>query len=145
MQLETEMTEFDPCYRSPELRAEIARGKRPVAIDPNKDAFDSLQAAFHARRGPFDLMRFRPPSTARGTATRGDLMVRLAMMKRAIQDGDVFVKRLLQGIGHEPEDMDRAMAHWRAEYLESAKNNALQLRQPPNPRQTGVTITALEA
>lgn len=126
-----EMTEL---RRSPELCAEIARGKRPVGQDPDKRAYDSLHAAFHARRGPFDLVRFRPPSSTGGT--RGDFVVRLVMMKRAIRDGDVYMRRLLGNIGHEPLDLDRAVAHWRAEYL---SGNGVG-----NDSGT-VTITALEA
>lgn len=109
------MAEPGAFARSPELRAEIARGKRPVGFDPARDAYDRLFAAFRARRGPFDVLRFRPPSA--GGGTHSDFMVRLATLRRAIADGDVFLARLLRGAGHEPADLDRAMAHWRAEHL----------------------------
>ena len=120
--------------RSPELRAEIARGKLPVGFDPNKHAYDRLLVAFHARQGPFDVIRFRPPSATGGT--RGDFMVRLATLKRAIADGDAFLARLLVSIGHQLGDLDRAMSYWRAQYLE----NGATARGPG-----GVTATALEA
>ena len=135
---DTEMIEISSgeFYRSPELCAEIARGKRPVGYDPNKSSFDSLLVAFHAHQGPFNIIRFRPPASTGGT--NSDFMVRLATLKRAIADGDVFLKRLLQNIGHEPGDLDRAMAHWRAEILQKARNTELVPK-------TSVTITALEA
>lgn len=112
-------TEADVFFRSPELRAEIARGKLPAGHDPCRDAYDSLMKAFTERRGPFDLARFRPPSSTGGT--RSDFMVRLAMMRRAIQGGDTMLIRLLRDIGHSREHLDHAMAHWRAEHLGAAR------------------------
>lgn len=111
--------------RSPELRAEIARGKRPVAVDPNERAYDALEAAFHAHQGPFRVPRFRPPPATGGT--RADFAVRLATLKRSIANGNAYLRRLLEEIGHAPGDLDRAITHSSAVFLERARGNAIKL------------------
>lgn len=107
--------EGDDGYRSPELRAEIARGKLPVSYDPNKNAYDRLNVMYIGKQGPFSIGRFRPGV---GGGIRGDFMLRLTCLKRGMAQGEIDVRNAMSQVGLDETDVDRAISHGRAEHLD---------------------------
>ena len=101
-------------YRSPELRAEIARGKLPVGYDPAEAAYRRLHELYVSHRGPFGIGRYRPGVPG---GSRGDFMVRLCSLKRGLAQGDGGAAEGASRAGIDGSDVDLAMSHWRSAHL----------------------------